>query len=63
MFRRRKLHFCYVDESGSGDPMTPVSPPDAAPVLVVGGVILDQARLVALTRDFLALKQRFFPRL
>jgi hypothetical protein len=33
------------------------------PVLVIGGLIIDQTKIHALTHDFLALKRRYFPAL
>lgn len=58
------LRFCYVDESGDTRDL-PTNPPHGGitPVLVVGGVVIDQELLDSLTRSFIKLKTRFYPRL
>lgn len=53
---------CYVDESGDTQPV-PQEISDIAPVCVVLGVVFDQTSLSHLTREFLTLKQTFFPNL
>jgi hypothetical protein len=55
----------YLDEAGDLQdlPEKPTANPDHQPVFVLGGLIIDYARLDSLTLDFLALKRRFFPNL
>jgi hypothetical protein len=53
------VYFCYLDESGGIE--APDSRLDATPVMVILGLIVDAARVPAMTRDFLALKRRHFP--
>ncbi|MEJ7784720.1 MAG: DUF3800 domain-containing protein [Solirubrobacteraceae bacterium] len=48
--------WCFVDESGSAELLNAVSDP-GTPVFVIGGVIIDHARLPSLTRDWVRLKQ------
>lgn len=52
------MHVCYLDESGGYE--APDSSPDATPVMVILGLVVDAASVAALTRDFLALKRRHF---
>jgi hypothetical protein len=55
------MYVCYVDESGcTGELPSAISP--VQPVLVIAGVIIDHSLIRSVTREFLALKQRFFPR-
>lgn len=54
------MFLCYVDESGDAGTLNPGNPTDT-PVFVAAALIVDQARLAAITRELLALKQRFFP--
>ena len=55
------MKICFIDEAGDlGLLRSPPSPNDQ-PVLVVGGLFVDAARLANLTQDFLNLKFRFFP--
>lgn len=53
------MYVCYLDESGGYEP--PDSSPDATPVMVILGLVVNAASVAALTRDFLALKRRHFP--
>jgi hypothetical protein len=53
------MHFCYLDESGGAEP--PDASRAATPVMVLLGLMVDAARVPALTRDFLALKRQHFP--
>lgn len=53
------MHVCYVDESGGFE--APDRSPDATPAMVILGLVVDTARVPALTRDFLALKRTHFP--
>ncbi|MFD8547676.1 DUF3800 domain-containing protein [Streptomyces sp. NPDC059649] len=56
------MHLCYLDESGTGQPLNP-EVPDSMPVLVIGGFAVPEAQLKALAWDFIALKKRFRPEL
>ncbi len=56
------MHICYLDESGCTGMLPAVNSP-IQPVFVLGGVILDQQSIRAVTGALLALKQRFFPNL
>ncbi|MEO3782359.1 DUF3800 domain-containing protein [Actinocorallia sp. B10E7] len=53
------MYFCYLDESGGCEP--PDLGIEATPAMVIGGLIIEASHVPALTRDFLALKRRFFP--
>ncbi len=60
---RSRLFFMYlmfVDESGDLAPL-PLGDSTAQPVLVLVGLIVPQSRLAAITREWTALKRRFFP--
>jgi len=54
------MFHCYLDESGCTGYLPTANSP-IQPVLVIGGLIIRQDRLRALTQEFLALKQRYFP--
>lgn len=56
------MYLCYVDESGDGQTVDP-STPEAPPVMVIGGIIVSESALRALTWDFIALKKQFRPTL
>jgi hypothetical protein len=53
------LHVAYVDDGGDVQTVTAQNPA-VPPVLIFGGVVLSTDALPQLTRDFLALKRRFF---
>lgn len=53
------MYVCYVDESGGFE--APDLGPDSTPAMVILGLVVDTARVPALTRDFLALKRKHFP--
>jgi hypothetical protein len=53
------MYICYLDESGGYE--APDRSPDATPVMVILGLVVNAASVPALTRDFLALKRRHFP--
>ena len=54
------MHFCYIDESGDSAAIN--NPADATqPMLTIGGLFVDAAKLANLTKDFIALKQKFYP--
>ncbi|MGO8670256.1 MAG: DUF3800 domain-containing protein [Capsulimonadaceae bacterium] len=55
------MRICYVDESGDLGALPAPPGPNDQPVLVLGGLFVDTARLEALTNSFLVLKHRFFP--
>lgn len=58
------MRVCYVDESGDTRNLLGTPPHGGiTPVLVVAGVVIDQRLLESLTREFMGLKARFFPRL
>ena len=54
------MYLCYVDESGEAGTFQ-ISDPNSNPFFVIVGLILEQSRLIALTNDFLRIKNRFFP--
>lgn len=54
-----RVYFCYLDESGGCEP--PDLGPEATPAMVITGLIIEASQVPALTRDFLAVKRRFFP--
>ncbi|KWX01414.1 hypothetical protein LI90_2442 [Carbonactinospora thermoautotrophica] len=56
------MYFCYVDEAGCGELLTP-SRPASTPVFCIVGVIVEDRRLKKLVWDFLALKKEFEPSL
>lgn len=54
------MHLFYVDESGClGTLPTATSP--IQPVLALGGIVLEERKVAGFTRDWLNLKERFFP--
>jgi hypothetical protein len=57
------MQICYVDESGDigALPAVPPATGNDQPVFVLGGLLVDAARLESLTNEFLGLKFRFFP--
>lgn len=55
------LRILYVDESGDLGALPAVPAPNDQPVLVLGALIIDVARLEAITQDFLNLKRHWFP--
>lgn len=50
----------YVDEAGCLGSI-PSATSDIQPVFVIAGIVFDSSQLVDITRDFVALKRRFFP--
>lgn len=54
-------YLCYIDEAGCTTPL-PSAQTDIQPVLVIVGLIVDAAKVRALTLDFLNLKRRYFPK-
>jgi hypothetical protein len=54
------MRICYVDEAGCTGPL-PKAVCDIQPVFVLSGVDFPQSCIANVTRDFLHLKQRFFP--
>jgi hypothetical protein len=55
------VRVAYVDDGGDVQTLV-ASNPNVPPVLVFGGVAINADSLPQLTRDFLGLKRRFFPR-
>lgn len=55
------MQILYVDESGDLGALPANPGPNDQPVLVLGAIVVDVARLEAITHDFLNLKQRWFP--
>lgn len=53
------MYICYLDESGGYE--APDRSPDATPVMIILGLVVNAASVPAMTRDFLALKRRHFP--
>jgi len=50
------MHFCYIDESGDSAAIN--NPADATqPMLTIGGLFVDAAKLANLTKDFIALNR------
>lgn len=56
------MYICYIDESGDTGILPSTTSP-VQPALVIGGVILPHAAVADVTREFVDLKRRFFPRL
>ncbi len=56
------VRICYVDESGDTRPLASATSA-VAPVCVIGGVVFEQDAISSLTKGFLQLKQRRFPKL
>lgn len=54
------MWIAYVDEAGTAGTL-PAAESPIEPVFVIGAVIIDERHLVSITREFLELKQRFFP--
>lgn len=59
------VKICYIDEAGDLGmlPQEPKLRGNNQPVLVIGGLFIDNECLYDLTHDFLHLKQRYFPNL
>jgi Protein of unknown function (DUF3800) len=55
------MQILYIDESGDLGSLPAVPAPNDQPVLVLGALIVDVARLEAVTHDFLNLKRQWFP--
>ena len=55
------MKICFIDEAGDLGALSNPPQPNDQPVLVIGGLFVDEARLYNLTNDFLNLKRRFFP--
>jgi hypothetical protein len=53
-------YICYIDEAGCSAPL-PGRKTDVQPLLVIAGLIVQQDALADVTREFLALKRRYFP--
>ena len=53
------MHFCYIDESGGFE--APNQHRNAAPLMVIAGLIVSAEALAPLTADLLDLKKSFYP--
>ncbi|MGG1943587.1 DUF3800 domain-containing protein [Trinickia sp. NRRL B-1857] len=53
-------YICYIDEAGNSAAL-PSGNTDNQPVLVIAGLIVQQDALSDITREFLALKRKYFP--
>lgn len=56
------MYICYIDEAGCVGFLPSATSP-IQPVLVVCGLVVQQAHIQPLTRDFIDLKKRFYPKL
>jgi hypothetical protein len=54
------MYFCYVDEAGCTGALPSAGSP-IQPVFALVGLAVEHSHIAGLTRDFLKLKQRFFP--
>lgn len=54
------MYICYIDESGDTGRLPSANSP-VQPVLVIGGLILCQASIPAITREFMDIKRTYFP--
>lgn len=54
------FHLCYLDESGCVGPR-PTADSQVQPVFALVGLVVPAARVMPLTREFIALKRRFNP--
>lgn len=61
VFEGARVQICYVDESGCPGAL-PSASSDIQPLLVVCGLVFRQAIIPELTREFIRLKRRFYPR-
>lgn len=55
-------YICYVDEAGCATPLPANSRTDIQPLLVIAALLVPQDKVGEMTRQFLSLKRRFFPR-
>jgi len=60
---RAGMKICFIDEAGDLGALAEPPQPNDQPVLVIGGLFVDAAGLMAFTTDFLTLKHRYFPNL
>ncbi len=54
------MHICYLDEAGCTGAI-PSANSAIQPVFVLGGLIVEESQIKAMTADLIHLKQRFFP--
>ena len=54
------MYICYIDESGDSGTLQ-LTDTNSNPLFVIIGLIVDHARLIPLTHDFLKIKTSFFP--
>lgn len=52
---------CYIDESGDGQTIGPMTQDRITPVVSIVGVIIESSELSAISREFIDLKKSFFP--
>ena len=57
------MKLCFIDEAGDLQALPDPPQPNSQPVLVVGSLFVDEAKLYDLTHALLHLKLRYFPRL
>ncbi|WP_343049927.1 DUF3800 domain-containing protein [Burkholderia guangdongensis] len=53
-------YICYIDEAGCSAAL-PAKKTNIQPLLVIAGLIVQQDALADITREFLALKRKYFP--
>nr|WP_246880883.1 DUF3800 domain-containing protein [Chromobacterium violaceum] len=57
-----QVHLCYIDESGNSE--TIINPNDnVQPMLILLGLFVDGTKTFDITKDFIALKKKYFPAL
>ena len=57
---RFPVHICYIDEAGCTGKLPSATSP-IQPIFVIGGIILDQSRIISTTLEYINLKRRFYP--
>lgn len=53
------MKICYIDESGGFE--AEGSTPDATPLMVLAGLVVDHVKVAGLTTEYLKLKQVYYP--
>lgn len=56
------VYLLYLDESGDTGPLKSVDK-DMQPALCISGLVVPESRLLALTHEWVSIKQQFFPKL
>jgi hypothetical protein len=54
-------YICYLDEAGCSGTL-PSSRTDIQPVLVIAGLVVHESAITDMTREFLSLKRKYFPK-